>query len=70
MADKPDSPLTRGFAFHEQTMVVKSRMGAGAPSTPSTPGTRPIVDMVITPCLLRKGDFGEYAVVVKAEVVC
>ena len=70
MADKPDSPLTRGFAFHEQTMVVKSHMGAGAPSTPSTPGTRPIVDMMITPCLLRKGDFGEYAVVVKAEVVC
>ena len=64
MADKPDSTLTRGFAFHEPVMEIKARVGAAMDGVP------PIVDMMITPCLFRKSDNGEYTVISKAQVVC
>ena len=64
MADKPDSTLTRGFAFHEPVMEIKARVSAAIDGVP------PIVDMMITPCLFRKSDNGEYTVISKAQVVC
>ncbi|KAF3069005.1 hypothetical protein GL218_08228 [Daldinia childiae] len=57
MADKPGSDRTRGFAYQAATMDVRSHLG-----------TKTIVDMMISPCLLKKE--ADYVVLVKADVIC
>ncbi|KAI1802950.1 hypothetical protein F4811DRAFT_527013 [Daldinia bambusicola] len=57
MSDKPGSERTRGFAYQEATMQVRSHLG-----------TTTIVDMIISPCLLKKE--ADYVVLVKADVIC
>ncbi|KAI0849947.1 hypothetical protein F5Y00DRAFT_234276 [Daldinia vernicosa] len=57
MADKPGSDRTRGFAYQEATMDVRSHLG-----------TKTVVDMMISPCLLKKE--ADYVVLVKADVIC
>ncbi|XXH00056.1 mitochondrial dynamin GTPase Msp1 [Hypoxylon texense] len=57
MADKPGSTLTRGFAVVEALMEVRGDYVTGT-----------AVDMMVSPCLLKKED--DYSVLVKAEVVC
>ncbi|RYP00060.1 hypothetical protein DL764_006610 [Monosporascus ibericus] len=56
MSNKPGSGLTRGFPFQEETMEIKAKLGS-----------QHVVDMMITPCLLKKD--GDYSVLAKAEVV-
>lgn len=57
MSDKPGSALTRDFPFQDKTMEMKAKLGSEA-----------VVDMMITPCLLKND--GDYEVLAKAEVVC
>ncbi|KAI4861834.1 hypothetical protein F4820DRAFT_47281 [Hypoxylon rubiginosum] len=57
MADKPGSTLTRGFAVVEALMEVKGEYATGK-----------AVDMMVSPCLLKKE--ADYSVLVKAEVIC
>ncbi|KAI1645105.1 uncharacterized protein F4817DRAFT_194708 [Daldinia loculata] len=57
MADQPGSDRTRGFAYQAATMDVRSHLG-----------TKTIVDMMISPCLLKKD--ADYVVLVKADVIC
>ncbi|KAI5862922.1 hypothetical protein GGS23DRAFT_597226 [Durotheca rogersii] len=60
MSDRPGSRLTRGFPVREKTMEVRSRFGSGT-----------AVDLMVSPCLLREDcDNDDYAVLVKAEVIC
>ncbi|KAI0885156.1 uncharacterized protein GGS22DRAFT_162900 [Annulohypoxylon maeteangense] len=57
MTDKPGSQLNYGFPYKPETMDVKGKLG-----------THTIVDLMVTPCLLKKDP--DYAVLVKAEVIC
>ncbi|KAI8966132.1 hypothetical protein F5Y11DRAFT_310521 [Daldinia sp. FL1419] len=57
MSDRPGSDDTCGFAYQEATMEVKSHLG-----------TKTVVDMMISPCLLKKET--DYVVLVKADVIC
>ncbi|KAI0119600.1 hypothetical protein F4814DRAFT_412587 [Daldinia grandis] len=57
MSDQPGSDRTRGFAYKEATMDVRSHLG-----------TKTVVDMMISPCLLKKD--ADYVVLVKADVIC
>ncbi|KAI1138867.1 hypothetical protein F5Y05DRAFT_382658 [Hypoxylon sp. FL0543] len=57
MSDKPGSDLTRGFPYGDATMDVKGTLGE-----------KSIVDLMVTPVLLKKE--AEYFVLVKAEVIC
>ena len=61
MADLPNSSRTRGFQLDEGTMELKLRVGASDPA---------LVEMMITPCLIRWSESGKHAAVVKAEVIC
>ncbi|KAI2473846.1 hypothetical protein F4781DRAFT_379112 [Annulohypoxylon bovei var. microspora] len=57
MTDKPGSQLNYGFPYKLELMEIKGRFGSHT-----------IVDLMVTPCLLKKD--GDYAVLVKAEVIC
>ncbi|KAL7625312.1 hypothetical protein AAE478_004528 [Parahypoxylon ruwenzoriense] len=57
MSDKPGSTLTRGFPLQEATMDVRNKYGSHG-----------FVDMMVSPCLLKKDD--DYSVLVKADVIC
>ncbi|KAI2608267.1 uncharacterized protein GGS25DRAFT_489472 [Hypoxylon fragiforme] len=56
MSDKPGSDLTRGFPHQVATMEIKGKLGSTG------------VDMIISPCLLKKE--ADYTILVKAEVIC
>ncbi|KAI1337493.1 hypothetical protein F5Y15DRAFT_390587 [Xylariaceae sp. FL0016] len=56
MSNQPGSDLLHGFLYREETMERIGKLGSGS------------VDLMITPCLLKKGD--DYTVVAKAEVIC
>ncbi|GAW17360.1 hypothetical protein ANO14919_068170 [Xylariales sp. No.14919] len=57
MYNEPGSFLTHGFPFKDELMEIKARFGSQS-----------VVDLMITPCLLKKE--AEYSVLVKAEVIC
>ncbi|KAI0897867.1 hypothetical protein F4806DRAFT_379650 [Annulohypoxylon nitens] len=57
MTDKPYSQLNYGFPYKPETMEVKGNLG-----------TQSVVDLMITPCLLKKDP--DYYVLVKAEIIC
>ncbi|KAI5924814.1 hypothetical protein F4810DRAFT_663470 [Camillea tinctor] len=57
MSDEPGSTRTQGFPYREATMELRGKLGSQS-----------TVDMMITPCLLKKD--GDYEVLIKAEVVC
>ncbi|KAI1121937.1 hypothetical protein F5Y10DRAFT_255207 [Nemania abortiva] len=57
MHNEPGSDLTHGFPYRQDFMDMRAKMGSHG-----------VVDMMLTPCLLKKE--GGYSVMVKAEVVC
>ncbi|KAI1391071.1 uncharacterized protein F4822DRAFT_395364 [Hypoxylon trugodes] len=57
MSNKPGSQLTHGFPYQEATMEMKGKLSGQL-----------VVDMVVSPCLLKKEE--DYSVLVKAEVMC
>ncbi|CAJ2507643.1 Uu.00g088290.m01.CDS01 [Anthostomella pinea] len=57
MSDEPGSALTQGFPYKEATMEMQGKLG-----------TQAMVDLMITPCLLKKEY--DYSVLVKADVTC
>ncbi|KAI0124244.1 hypothetical protein BJ170DRAFT_697189 [Xylariales sp. AK1849] len=59
MANHPKNKETCGFAFDKNIMVAKGVCG----------GNEGIVDMMISPCLLRRDEDAEYQLLVKADVV-
>ncbi|ORY71679.1 uncharacterized protein BCR38DRAFT_417724 [Pseudomassariella vexata] len=58
MSNEPGSLLTRGYPFNAKTMDLKGNAGK-----------KQVVDMMITPCLLKRID-DDYSVLIKAEVIC
>ncbi|KAI1486375.1 hypothetical protein F5X96DRAFT_655363 [Biscogniauxia mediterranea] len=57
MSDEPGSTRTQGFPYREATMEMRGKLSS-----------QTTVDMMISPCLLKKDD--DYEVLIKAEVVC
>ncbi|TGJ83903.1 hypothetical protein E0Z10_g4829 [Xylaria hypoxylon] len=57
MHNEPRGSLTHGFPYTEELMDMRAKLGAQG-----------VVDLMITPCLLKKEV--EYSVLVKAEVIC
>lgn len=58
MSNEPSSKLTNGFDLNERTMDMKGKLFKDG-----------VVDLMVTPCLLR-WDGDDYALLVKADVVC
>ncbi|KAI2643628.1 hypothetical protein GGS21DRAFT_497353 [Xylaria nigripes] len=58
MKNEPGSPLLHSFPYEEKLMDIVWTLGSKSE-----------VDLMITPCLLKK-DSDDYSVVVKAEVAC
>lgn len=58
MSNEPNSKLTNGFDLNERTMDMKGKLFKDG-----------VVDLMVTPCLLR-WDGDDYALLVKADVVC
>ncbi|OTB07863.1 hypothetical protein M426DRAFT_317753 [Hypoxylon sp. CI-4A] len=58
MSDRPGSELTYGFSYLEEMMEVKGKLG-----------TKQVVDLMMTPCLLKQGT-RDFSLVIKAEVIC
>lgn len=58
MSNQPSSKLTNGFDLNERTMDMKGKLFKDG-----------VVDLMVTPCLLR-WDGDDYALLVKADVVC